>query len=224
MSAAHKIYMSTLAETKMALHSVKHGFSNPIHGIVLGKKSDDDNADLLEIVDVIPVCHEVPTKPIVDMALRLADAHLQQQRGAEKNNLTIIGWYTSNASTSYDETPNLSACRVASSMSSSDNGEEGGNFILVLVTTSGILAAVSKDSSDSSLSPLCRVFQKDVKTKTFSQEVDSALVLQENETSYIISKAMLKEMPIYDFAEHISNFGSDEWSKMDWITNSAIKL
>lgn len=221
MSATSKISMSALAETKMALHSAKHGFSNPIHGIVLGKKSGDDD-DLLEIVDVIPVCHEVPTKPIVDMALRLADAHLQQQQqGTDNdNNLTIIGWYTSNASTSDDETPNSSACRIAASMS--DNGDEGDNFILVLVTTSGILAAVSKDSSSDS--SLCRVFQKDIKTKTFSQEVDSSLILQENETSYIISKAMSKEMPIYDFVDHMSNYGSDEWKNMDWITNGAIKL
>ncbi|KAK1749130.1 MPN domain-containing protein [Skeletonema marinoi] len=211
------ISVSSLAETKMALHSAKHGLSNPIHGIVIGKRSGDDN-NVLEIVDAIPVCHEVPTKPIVDMALRLVDAHLQQQGG---DDLTIIGWYTSNASTLDDDTPNLSACRIASSMS--DNCQDGGdNFILVLVTTSGLLAAVSKDS-DSSLS-LCRVFQKDTKTKTFSSEVNSSFVTQENDTSYIISKALSKEMPIYDFVDHISNYGSEDWNNMDWIKNGAIKL
>mmetsp|Transcript_10619 Transcript_10619/g.21217 ORF Transcript_10619/g.21217 Transcript_10619/m.21217 type:complete len:220 (+) Transcript_10619:145-804(+) len=212
------ISVSSLAETKMALHSAKHGLSNPIHGIVIGKRSGDDN-NVLEIVDAIPVCHEVPTKPIVDMALRLVDAHLQQQGG---DDLTIIGWYTSNASTLDDDTPNLSACRIASSMS--DNCHDGGdNFMLVLVTTSGLLAAVSKDS-DSSLSPLCRVFQKDTKTKTFSSEVNSSFVTQENDTSYIISKALSKEMPIYDFVDHISNYGSEDWNNMDWIKNGAIKL
>eukprot|EP00984_Skeletonema_dohrnii_P022259 scaffold11391_cov88-Skeletonema_dohrnii-CCMP3373.AAC.1 len=100
------ISVSSLAETKMALHSAKHGLSNPIHGIVIGKRSGDDN-NALEIVDAIPVCHEVPTKPIVDMALRFVDAHLQQQGD---DDLTIIGWYTSNASTLDDDTPNLSAC------------------------------------------------------------------------------------------------------------------
>ena len=224
MSATNKISVSALAETKMALHAAKHGFSNPIHGIVLGKKSDGN--DVLEIVDAIPVCHEVPTKPIVDMALRLTYAHLQQQRGSggadDNNNLTIIGWYTSNASTLDDDAPNLSACRVASSMSG--NGEEGDTFILVLVTTSGILAAVSTDSDDSLSPSLCRVFQKDTRTKTFTNEVDSSLISQENETSYIISKAMSKEMPIFDYVDHISNYGSDDWNNMDWITNSAIKL
>ncbi len=217
MSSTTQISVSSLAETKMALHSAKHGFSSPIHGIVVGKKSDGN--DVVEIVDAIPVCHEVPTKPIVDMALRLVDAHLQQQ--GEKD-LTIIGWYTSNASTLEDEAPNSSACRIASSMS--DNCQEGGdNFILVMITTSGLLAAVSKDS-DSSLSPLCRVFQKDAKTKTFSYEVDSSCITQENDTAYIISKALSKDMPIYDFVDHISNYGSEDWNKMDWINNGAIQL
>mmetsp|Transcript_8853 Transcript_8853/g.13709 ORF Transcript_8853/g.13709 Transcript_8853/m.13709 type:complete len:218 (+) Transcript_8853:135-788(+) len=213
-----RISVSSLAETKMALHSAKHGFSNPIHGIIVGKSSGTDS--VVEIIDAVPVCHEVPTKPIVDMALRLVDAHLQQQGD---DDLTIIGWYTSNASTSDDETPNLSACRIASAMSDCGQGGGGDNFILVMVTTSGLLAAVSKDS-DSSLSPLCRVFQKDAKTKAFSNEVDSSLVTQENDTSYIISKALSKEMPIYDFVDHITNYGSEDWNSMDWIKNGAIKL
>eukprot|EP00986_Skeletonema_menzelii_P006434 scaffold2430_cov146-Skeletonema_menzelii.AAC.6 len=212
-----QISLSSLAETKMALHSAKHGFSSPIHGIVIGKKSG--GSDVLEIVDTIPVCHEVPTKPIVDMALRLVDAHLQQQGG---DDLTIIGWYTSNASTLDDEAPNPSACRIASSMS--ENCQEGGdNFILVMITTSGLLAAVSKDS-DSSLSPLCRVFQRHANTKTFSHEVHSSRITQENDTAYIISKALSKEMPIYDFVDHISHYGGEDWNKMDWIKNGAIQL
>ena len=212
-----QISLSSLAETKMALHSAKHGFSSPIHGIVIGKKSG--GSDVLEIVDTIPVCHEVPTKPIVDMALRLVDAHLQQQG---EDDLTIIGWYTSNASTLDDEAPNPSACRIASSMS--ENCQEGGdNFILVMITTSGLLAAVSKDS-DSSLSPLCRVFQRHANTKTFSHEVHSSRITQENDTACIISKALSMEMPIYDFVDHISHYGSEDWNKMDWIKNGAIQL
>ena len=211
-----KISMSALAETKMALHSAKHGFSKPTHGIILGKTSNEK--EFLEVVDAIPVSHEVPTKPIVDMALRLVDAHLQEQGG---ENLTIIGWYTSNASALDDETPNLSACRIASSMS--DCQEGGDNFILVLVTTSGIVAAVSKES-DSQSSPLCRVFRKDVNTKSFSREVDSSLITHDNEASGLISKAMSKETPIHDFVDHVSNYGNEDWSKMDWIQNSGIKL
>lgn len=221
-ASALKISLSALAETKMALHTTKHGFSNPIHGIVVGRKSSNTDGDLMEIVDAIPVCHEVPTKPIVDMALRLCDAHLLQQQQEGNNQLTIIGWYTSNASTVDDETPNLSACRIASSMS--DNGDEGdNNFILVLVTTVGIIAALAKDS-DSESSPSYRVFQKATRTKTFSQEVDWSLISHENDvTREIIRKALTKGLPIYDYVDHISNYGVDDnWKDMDWITNAAI--
>ena len=223
-SAAPKISMSALADTKMILHATKNGFSNPIHGIIIGKKSSSGGDSLLEIVDAIPVCHEVPTKPIVDMALRLCDAHFLQTQCSD-NDLAIIGWYTSNASTSDDELPNPSACRIASSMS--DNGEEGDpNFILVLVTTTGIVAAVSKDSEDStttSSAAACRVFLKDTKTNTFSQEVDSSLISSENVSKELITNALSKGLPIYDYVDHISSYGcDDDWKDMDWITNDAI--
>jgi hypothetical protein len=108
----------------------------------------------------------------------------------------------------------------------SDNGEEGDpNFILVLVTTTGIVAAASKDSEDSTTSSAaaCRVFLKDTKTKTFSQEVDSSLISSENVSNELITNALSKGLPIYDYVDHVSSYGcDDDWKDMDWITNDAI--
>ena len=81
MKSNKQISLSLKSQIKMALHATKYGYSTPIHGIVLGKSSNsDDDGSSLEVLDVVPVCHEVPTKPIVDMALRLTDAYLQQQQ------------------------------------------------------------------------------------------------------------------------------------------------
>ena len=186
------IALSITAQTKMALHSAKHGFSNPIHGIVLGKTTNDGT---LQVVDVVPVCHEVPTKPIIDMALRLTDAYLQQQQQrGEKRSLVegvkIIGWYTANANASSvvdeEELPNTSACRITSSMAenTSDDGN-GGEFVLLLVSTSRLVDCVKKTADASSKSnalPICTVFEKD-KSRTFTQKVDDSRVIT---TSQII--------------------------------------
>lgn len=129
------------------------------------------------------------------MALRLTDAYLQQQQQrGEKRSLVegvkIIGWYTANANASSvvdeEELPNTSACRITSSMAenTSDDGN-GGEFVLLLVSTSRLVDCVKKTADASSKSnalPICTVFEKD-KSRTFTQKVDDGRVIT---TSQII--------------------------------------
>ncbi|KAL7539431.1 hypothetical protein ACHAXR_009283 [Thalassiosira sp. AJA248-18] len=237
------ISLSIVAQTKMALHSAKNGFSNPIHGIVLGTADDTS----LKVVDVVPVCHEVPTKPIVDMALRLTDAYLQQQSG----DVRIIGWYTANANVSDDEVPNASACRIVSSIAENANAAvaaDGGSseeFVLLLISTSQLVDSVKKEgSASSSTSPICTVFEKD-KSRAFTQKVDSSRVVVSKggnqEEGGVLCKAMQKmsfdsnsinggdaaaggggnmkdSIAIYDFVDHLTDCG-----RGDWIENGLVK-
>lgn len=226
------ISLSLRSQVKMALHATKHGYSSPIHGIVLGKSTDKQS---LQIVDVVPVCHEVPTKPIVDMALRLADAHLSQLADGVK----IIGWYTANASAPFvskggadgreDEAPNSSACRIVSSMAegSAATEGEGDDFVLLLVSTSRLANAVAKEPC----LPICTVFEKDRNCRTFTQRVDGERVTTEGSAAAaggVLSKAVAQQldmlegggggsMEIYDFVDHMNDFG-----RGDWIENAGV--
>ncbi|KAL7521060.1 hypothetical protein ACHAWX_005751 [Stephanocyclus meneghinianus] len=224
-----------LAQTKMALHSARHGFSNPIHGILLGQRS----ASLLEVTDALPVCHEVPTKPIVDMALRFADIYLQQK----KESLEIVGWYTANStvtSSFEEEIPNVSACRVVSSMSEQMDNTEA--IVLVLLSAMGVVSTLDETEKGASFAPLCTVFEKDVKTRTFTQKVDATRVLtnesSKGDASEVIVRA-LKGMSkfsseydelstgggltIYDFVDHITDFEKREnLDVKNWIENKAV--
>jgi hypothetical protein len=219
----------------MALHSARHGFSNPIHGILLGQRS----ASLLEVADVLPVCHEVPTKPIVDMALRFADIYLQQKNEA----LEIVGWYTANANVSSsleEEMPNVSACRVVSSMAEQITNKEG--LVLVLLSAMGVVSTLDEKEEGASSTPLCTVFEKDLKTRTFTQKVDASRILTKEslkeEVSDVIVQA-LKGMSkfssefdelstaggltIFDFVDHISDFENREnMDVKNWIENKAV--
>ena len=109
------VTISLSAQMKMALHATKHGMSNcQVHGIVLGSTttttssapSSTSTASSVSVVvtDVVPVCHEVPTKPIVDSALRLVDAHLRLSSTTAATATTrIIGWYTANDNTNAEK-------------------------------------------------------------------------------------------------------------------------
>eukprot|EP00581_Thalassiosira_minuscula_P028557 CAMPEP_0183751980 /NCGR_PEP_ID=MMETSP0739-20130205/2079_1 /TAXON_ID=385413 /ORGANISM="Thalassiosira miniscula, Strain CCMP1093" /LENGTH=215 /DNA_ID=CAMNT_0025988283 /DNA_START=64 /DNA_END=708 /DNA_ORIENTATION=+ len=215
----------------MALHSAKHGFSNPIHGIALGKKSNADDSQL-EVVDVVPVCHEVPTKPIVDMALRLTDAYLQQK---PLEGVKIVGWYTANAnalssgSNNEEELPNAPACRICSSMaenSSDDNGTVE-DFLLLLVSTPRLVDCV-KGAADETPLPICTVFEKGNRSRTFTQKVDDSRLVTVD-SKEILSKAVQQivseggirggdaaggggsDITIYDFVDHLAECGEGNW-------------
>lgn len=239
----------------MALHSARHGFSNPIHGIVLGRRrssaDDSHSSSSLEVVDVIPVCHEVPTKPIVDMALRLADAHLQLSNKEEGvgggDKLQIVGWYTANsvASDSEELVPNVSACRIASSMAESSSND---GFVLLLLSVSHMVTLLdSKGNSSNNNTSICAVFERDGNTKTFTQKVDSSRITNASSTmGEVVSRALsaisnfspeygsmnggdvaggssTEELVIYDYVDHVDGFKKrEDLDEMDWIGNGAV--
>ncbi|KAL7550534.1 hypothetical protein ACHAWF_013755 [Thalassiosira exigua] len=226
--------LSILAQAKMALHSAKHGFSNPIHGIVVGGSTDDGG---LEITDALPVCHEVPTKPLVDMALRLTEASLRLQSagaGGEKKEgaRRIVGWYTANANPAEDGLANISACRIAASIAEADADEE---FVLLLISTRAMV--------ENTL-PMCTVFEKD-KSRTFTQRVDKDRVITSDPDGgkckdiynavKVLSEAVGRRsmtdnesdaagggardsVPIHDFVDHMANCGEGDWIKNGAVT------
>jgi hypothetical protein len=191
------ISISLSAQVKMALHATKHGLSdNQVHGIVLGRSvkngsgGDGEVSVAVSVTDVVPVCHEAPTKPIVDMALRLVDAHLSQSRSpssyssSSEGGARILGWYTANANAEADasgggglgadetETPNPSACRIASSVAEcgENDDDDGDDFVLLLVSTPRLVNCVEslhRATSEDDLKehrrrslPICTVFER----------------------------------------------------------------
>ena len=216
----------------MALHSIKHGFSNPIHGIVLGKtegSSSSSSSSSLKIVDVVPVCHEVPTKPIVDMSLRLTDAYLQQQQQQQKG-VKIVGWYTANAnanaSDNNEEMPNGSACKIASSMAEycADADDTNEQFVLLLISTSKLVDYST--TTTTTTSTICTVYEKDTR-RTFTQKVDDSRVVKSDNDGKegLIEKAVILQvddndnnmMEVCDFVDHLENGGVGDWLENDKV-------
>ena len=229
-----KISIST--QIKMALHATKYSYSTPIHGIILGKRSEGSDSSL-HIVDAVPVCHEVPTKPIVDMALRLVDAHLRNEK---EEGLKIVGWYTANANTTSstnnnnnneqfvekEEVPNSSACRIISSIAQcynssegGDNGNESDDFVLLLISTSQLIEQTL---------PICSVFEKDnnkSNNNTFTKKVDMERidsVESSSALSYAMEQCLLNNdakagVTVYDFVDHLENGGRGDWIENDMV-------
>jgi hypothetical protein len=199
-----KIALSPLSQAKMALHSARHGFS-PIHGILIGHRS----ANSIEVTDALPVCHEVPTRPLVNTSLRMADIYLSDKKEE------ILGWYTANA-TGGDE-PNVPALRVVNSMAD----QSGDEMIVVLV-------AAEQDG------PLCTVFER-AGGKTFTQKVDASRIeCKDAQVRDVVNRGIRgmsnfsseyggKGLVIYDYVDHVSSYEKrEDLDSMNWIENTAV--
>lgn len=76
--------ITDLAHAKILLHAMQYSTSS-IHGILIGNYKGSE----LQIQDSIPVCHSAPTKPILDMAFRMVDSHINNNIG---DGSQIVGW------------------------------------------------------------------------------------------------------------------------------------
>ena len=121
------VKFSTAAYTKMMLHATTNT-TTQIHGILVGTSSSN-------ITDAIPVCHTPPTKPILDMALRLAQAYIADN---DSGSSQIVGWYTANER-SNDDTPSPPTWKIVQNID----------------PVNGILVIVTSNSFDSMLQRKC---------------------------------------------------------------------
>lgn len=96
------VAISPISHAKIILHAVRHSYTS-IHGILIGYI----NGDSIQVNDVLPVCHSSPTKPILDMALRIANAYAIDSgvKADESRQQQIVGWYTANERVGKNDEP-----------------------------------------------------------------------------------------------------------------------
>lgn len=251
------ISISVMAQWKMALHATSKplrggdaagssGSGGPtIHGIVLGHReksttttasATNDSKASLVVTDVVPVCRETPTKPMVDMALRLVEAHLmhkqQQQQSQLKEETKIIGWYTNSSIRNNvgddinedeeddDALPNASACRILSSMaesSSCDADDHHGPFVLLSMSNSKLSTFMMNEKNNNATSSqmvICNAFQWDTKSRSLAKRNN---VLVVNTTDGGHKQLRLPTEVVFDFVDHMNDC---DFVDSKWIENN----
>lgn len=139
----HNVVVSPLALTTIMLHAAKHG-TTCVHGILVGSFS----ANTVRVTSAVPVCHEAPTKPLIDTSLNLVDG-------------VVVGWYTA-PERLQDEKPGAPALRIAASLAGNTQGEP----VLIVVqnealadslkggTRTDVIKAYGKDFGQQWMEPL----------------------------------------------------------------------
>lgn len=176
----------------MALHAGQNPTCE-VHGLLMGSSSDD----VTLVTKAIPVCHETPSKPLLETALSLAST-------AEED-LVTVGWYTAPKRLD-DKHPGPVPLRITANLATSDVEP-----VLLMIDNDALAvcltAARPKDE-------VVRGFGKD-----FGQQWLEALSLSisdEEKTFAAACSAFSTGITVVDLVDHFKDM------KRDWITNDLL--
>jgi hypothetical protein len=176
----------------MVLHAAQHP-TTVVHGLLLGSFK----GNTVHVVKAIPVCHETPTTPLLETALGLAGAALEE---------SVVGWYTAPERLG-DTQPGPVALRIASSMATIDNTDP----VLVVLDNEGIVSCLKGESK----SNVMFAFGKD-----FGQQWMEPLplkVISEPKARAAAKSAFDDGIRVVDLVNHM-----DDESFTDWISNAEL--
>ena len=209
-----KTRITKKAHTKMMMHSIQNATSE-IHGILIGRS--ESNSSRLIIADVLPVCHSSPTKPVLDVAFRLADSYLESA-----TDMKIMGWYTANERLD-DINPNQVSLRIMSTIASSalkrddDNNDEP-------------LLIQLKYSNDKSNATSLQLYGKDQRNNWLRSYSADEFIIDNDDESSFLQKLLCKmrdngedSILLFDFEDHLSASNDKCLKDIDWITNGAVE-
>lgn len=203
----------------MAAHAVSHPTS-AVHGILVGSRKGDEVA----VADAFPVCHENPTKTLVETALSLVQSILE----GNKENHTIIGWFTA-PELLHETKPGPVALRIVSNLAAAmGEGCQGDPVLLVLNNESIVkLLAISADGDqkDSVMaSGTIQAFGKDFGMQ-WMEPIDNLSVTDEPRSTKA-AIAMINDeneaQVVKDLVDHWNQGAASEWtsaSSLASVTN-----
>lgn len=185
------VVISPLALSLIARHSRTYRTAQ-VHGILLGKWQDGKG----QVLDAIPVCHEAPTKTLVESALALYLSINQLDCSASN----VIGWYTVPELIG-DQMTCPAAQKVVASM-----GNISDKTILVTFSKNGVdNFSLSYDKLDKNT---LRAFGKGL-GMTWNQELRVAISEETTVMKELIT-SMENENPC-DLVDHWRFPASNEW-------------
>lgn len=209
------ITFDPVVHAKMMIHAARYPRSIT-NGILLGKVEGNK----LVISDVAPVCHSIPTKPLLDMALRLTEAYYV----SNDSSYEIVGWYTA-PEKQVDDGPGPVALKIIDSIAAV-GGAKNPEPVLVTITNSSIESFYNEEKKSDSGQMGFTVCGKDKETKSWTKQYDSENIYVSEGSWASSNKAAVEislddSLDFYDFEDHLSG-GIDNLKESDWLRNGSI--
>jgi len=145
------------------------------------------------VTKAVPICHEVPTKPLVENALALVTSVAAEE---------VVGWYT--VPERFEETkPSPAALRIVANLAVGSKSEP----ILIVLNNVGLTSLLAgKEPADDET--LLQAFGKD-----FGQQWMDPIpkILMDNKAKGAAKQAFEQKVAVTDFVDHLEADASSSW-------------
>jgi len=203
----------TIAPEVFALMAA-HAASNPtsaVHGVLIGSR----NGDKVTVTDAFPICHENPTKPLVETALALVQSNLEEEnRDKKKNNdNSIIGWFTA-PELLHETKPGPVALRIVANLATNDGQGEPVLLVLNNEPIVKLLAAVEDKENNCLASRTVQAFGKDFGMQ-WMEPLDLTVTNDSGAAKAVTAMLNNKENNInvvQDLVDHWEEGAASEWT------------
>jgi hypothetical protein len=185
IKAENAVEVSPESFVSMVLHAARNPTS-VVHGLLLG--SCKGNA--IQVTKAIPICHETPTAPLLETALGLTGAMLDE---------TVVGWYTAPERLT-DTQPGPVVMRIAANMAT-DKLEP----VLIVLDNEGLAATLSGDFTHC----VMKGFGKDIGLQWM--EPLTLKVTSESKARDAAKSAYEGKIRVVDMVDHMEDETCPEW-------------
>jgi hypothetical protein len=192
-----------------------HASSHPacaVHGVLVGSRTQPDGGRV-DVVDAYPVCHETPTKTLVETAVSLVLSALE----GDNNKKSVVGWYTAPELLG-DKKAGPVALRVVASLASVG---AGGEPVLLVVDNESIVQLSSSSEKEEveekvTASGAVQAYGKDFGMQ-WMEQLDT-VVLEDGVATAGWKSLLASNVTVRDLVDHWEGGASS-----DWTSASALK-
>lgn len=204
----------------MAAHAASHP-TTAIHGVLIGNRNSSTNK--VDVTDAFPICHENPTKPLVETALALVQSNLegQQQKDTDKKSC-IVGWYTA-PELLYEKKPGPVALRIVAGLAaaaSSENNDSSSSSSsgepVLLVLNNEVIVNLLAEQEKVVASKVVQAYGKDFGLQ-WMEPLDLT-VSNESGAVKAVSAIFNEKVNVNDLVDHWDEGASSEWTSASRIS------
>jgi len=230
-SQQQNVVISIIAYTKMVLHAIRNPTSQ-VHGILVGVFREGPT---LTITDVVPLFHSAPTKPILDIALRLAETSINVSKSSLSGVSRVVGLYTANERLGDDEQPGQASLRIMGNISKRFGASPETTLpvhaepIIILIQNMGLASMIGEGESSQNVIKMfgrdnCKHWIRSIKEEYFTVSNEEGNNIDLLKCIEIVRAACAQDeakLPMFDFENHM-DYGADSVRKTDWLNNAAV--
>lgn len=218
------VSVSPAAHAKMILHACRNPHSQ-VHGVLIGSfdKQSTGGGPVLNVSDAIPIFHSSPTKPILDIALRLIEAQIA---GGSEESAGIVGWYSCNERLGDDARPGQAALRIVGGLAAGFDAmgkslPTHAELVTILVSNKDMVDFFKGDGEKSGGAACLKVFGRDTRKHWLRPYAPGNVKCASTSTKTARAACLedTKRMPLYDFEDHLDGEG-ESLGDRDWLTNA----